>query len=292
MFARQQRALLLALAVRMSVPRALAVTYARSAIAISMPAGSAVSAGFAFQQYKRSGASNEKATAVMVLSGLISVLGLGALFLFGVLGVLASAPETTWRAHPVAITVGAVAVAAAIVTTMLLRRVRGHRSAGSTRPVEAPDSLIGRVRTALRQAADAWRQLRPRHWLIAGAFAVLNWLFDLLCLAAAARAFDLPVGIATIASIYLGVQLVRQIPLTPGGIGLIETGLLAGLVHAGSTTASAAAVVLTYRVLSCWLIIPIGGLAWLGLRSRPVITGPDAGPTELSGPADTVLQNG
>ena len=114
-----------------------------------------------------------------------------------------------------------------------------------------------------------WRTVRPRHWALALTFAALNWLTDLLCLAAAARAFALPVGLFTLASIYLGVQLVRQIPVTPGGIGLIETGLLAGLATAGAGAAAAAAVVLTYRLLSCWLILPIGGASWLGLRAHP-----------------------
>jgi hypothetical protein len=118
--------------------------------------------------------------------------------------------------------------------------------------------------------------------MIATVFAVVNWLADMLCLAAAARAFALPVGLVTIATIYLGVQIVRQIPLTPGGIGLIETGLLAGLASAGAPTAAAAAVVLTYRVLSCWLILPLGGLAWLGLRSTPV-TAPTPAPSIASG---------
>ena len=75
--------------------------------------------------------------------------------------------------------------------------------------------------------------------------------------------------LATLATIYLGAQIIRQVPLTPGGIGLIETGLLAGLTSAGAPAAAAAATVLTYRVLSNWVIVPIGGLAWFGLRRPP-----------------------
>ncbi|HZD98612.1 MAG TPA: lysylphosphatidylglycerol synthase domain-containing protein, partial [Micromonosporaceae bacterium] len=107
-------------------------------------------------------------------------------------------------------------------------------------------------------------------------FAGANWLTDLLCFAASARAFGLPVGFATLATIYLGAQIIRQIPLTPGGVGLIETGLLAGLASAGAGAAAAAATVLTYRVLSNWLIVPIGGLAWFGLRRPPAAPGAPA----------------
>ncbi|HEY6596185.1 MAG TPA: hypothetical protein VI011_19100, partial [Asanoa sp.] len=38
-------------------------------------------------------------------------------------------------------------------------------------------------------------------------------------------------------------------------------------VAAGATGGTAAAVVLTYRILSCWLIAPIGMLAWVGLQA-------------------------
>lgn len=273
MFARQQRSLLAAMSVRMSVPRALAVTYARSAIAISMPAGSAVSAAFAYQQYRRSGANRDNAAAVMVLSGIVSFIGLAVLYVLGVAGVVVVSPEQAWRAHSeLIITVAAVTVAT-VATWFIIKRLPS-RTPSPTRGDIVGDSELSRVRrwsttavATIRNNVSTWRSVRPRHWVASVTYAVLNWLFDLLCLAAAAAAFGMHVGILTLAGIYLGVQLVRQVPITPGGIGLIETGLLAGFAALGAPTATAAAVVLTYRILSCWLLIPIGGFAWLGLRS-------------------------
>src|ERR1044072_7340779 len=52
MFARQQRRLLHAFGVHMSRHRSLALAYSRSALAISMPAGSAVSAAYAFRWFR------------------------------------------------------------------------------------------------------------------------------------------------------------------------------------------------------------------------------------------------
>jgi uncharacterized protein (TIRG00374 family) len=129
-----------------------------------------------------------------------------------------------------------------------------------------------RLAAALRPVADAVSSSRAvpgRHWGLALAAAVANWLTDLLCLYAAARAFSLPLDVVTLGAVYLTVQVVRQIPLTPGGIGVIEISLLAGLVSAGAGEAAAAATVLVYRLLSCWLIIPVGVLAWAGLRRPP-----------------------
>ena len=129
--------------------------------------------------------------------------------------------------------------------------------------------MARRLRKAL---ADA-RAVAPRDWALALGAAAGNWLTDLLCLAAVAVAFHLPVSLWQLGAIYLTVQLVRQVPLTPGGIGVIEASLLAGLVAAGAAAGPAAAVVLVYRLLSCWLLVPAGLVGWLVLRTgHPVTT--------------------
>ena len=58
------------------------------------------------------------------------------------------------------------------------------------------------------------------------------------------------VDVIAMATVYVGIQVLRQIPLTPGGIGIIEAALLAGLIAAGAAAAPAAAAVLIYRVLT------------------------------------------
>lgn len=251
MFARQQRRLLRAFGVRMSLPYAMAVTLSRSAISISLPAGSAISAAFAFQQYRAKGASRTVAGAVMVLSGIMSFAGLAVLYLVG--GAVS----------------GVVSVCVVVGTTLLTGGAifvlwrRWHPS---------PDGRIGRL-------VEAAHEIAPRHWALALVFAVVNWFADLVCLLAVVRAFDLTLPVAAVAGTYLAVQIVRQVPLTPGGIGVIETGLLTGLVGAGASNASAAAAVLGYRVLSCWLVIPIGLVAWTVLRRPPAPVASAAGAT-------------
>jgi uncharacterized protein (TIRG00374 family) len=120
----------------------------------------------------------------------------------------------------------------------------------------------------MSEAVTAAREVRARHWGLAFGAAALNWLADLACLAASVHAFGLPVTFTGVAVAYLGAQVVRQIPLTPGGLGLIEASLVAALVAAGSPYGGAAAAVLVYRLLSCWLVIPVGALAFAILRRR------------------------
>jgi uncharacterized protein (TIRG00374 family) len=293
MFARQQRRLLTAFGVRITRHRSLALAYSRSAIAISLPAGSAISAAYAFKQFRTGGASRRTAASVMVLSGLLSLAALALLYATGALATVAVKLGEAWRHHPALTQVSAVITLALLIFVGLLAwqssyHVHADRPARRRHHVD-PLARIAprwpRVAAALAPVVDAVASSRAvpgRHWGLALAAAVANWLTDLLCLYAASRAFDLPVDVATLGAIYLTVQIVRQIPLTPGGIGVIEISLLAGLISGGAGEAAAAATVLVYRLLSCWLIIPVGFLAWLLLRKPP----PEVAPEVAAEPAD------
>lgn len=81
-------------------------------------------------------------------------------------------------------------------------------------------------------------------------------------------AVAVPVGIPAAAAAYLAVQLIRQIPATPGGLGLVEASLFVALTAAGAGHAPAAAAIIIYRLLSCWAILPIGFVCWL-VQKRP-----------------------
>jgi uncharacterized protein (TIRG00374 family) len=295
-FALQQKALLAALGVRIGFGRAEAVTLSRSAISISMPAGAAVSAAYALRHYRRAGATNEIATATMVVSGLVSIAGLAALYIAGVVATVAQDPMSLWNEPPAALAVTST-VLALMMTGLIAagvasyrRHKHGQRLYSDIAVTTDGGRLTRYAATAWSTARNAWRAgstLRLRDWIIALAYAAANWLTDLLCLAACTRALGLPIGITTLASLYLVVQIVRQVPITPGGVGLIETAFIAGLTAAGTSAASATAAVLLYRLLSCWIIIPIGGLAGLLLNRVPE---PAAVTDPLDADLDVVVQ--
>lgn len=272
MFARQQRRLLTAFGVHMTRHRSLALSYSRSAIAISLPAGSAISAAYAFKQFRTGGASRTTAVTVMVLSGLLSF---GALFLLYATGAIAAGAVQIGVAWQDESSSTPVTVALAFALIAMVGLFAWH-SGGQIQPRHTRQHhlfvahwpWLAKLVTPLIDAITSSRQVGGRHWALATGAAVANWLTDLLCLYAASRAFHLPVSLPAIGAVYLTVQVVRQVPLTPGGIGVIEVSLLAGLVSAGAGNADAAATVLVYRLLSCWLIIPVGLACWLALR-RP-----------------------
>lgn len=266
-FALQQQRLFVGLGVRIRLPRTVAVVLGGTALANTMPAGAAVATAYTVREFGKAGATHEVAVASAVVSGLASIGGLTALYAGGGLAVVTSGPR--WQPLLVVLVL-------AVVTAVVV--VAGRRFAD--RPTGGEPAAGGRVarflHVAARSGREAWRAgagLRTRDWVTVLVFATAKWLADLLCLAAVVRAFGLPVPVTTLAGIYLSVQVVRQIPLTPGGIGVIETAFVTGLTAADATAAPAAAAVLVYRLLSCWLLIPVGGAAAVMLRrARPVPT--------------------
>ncbi|GLW27644.1 hypothetical protein Areg01_05850 [Actinoplanes regularis] len=128
--------------------------------------------------------------------------------------------------------------------------------------------LAARIRREWTAAVTAARSIRPRDGATAVLWSALNWAADAFCLIAAAQACDLPAGWRTVGAAYLVAQVVRQIPLSPGGLGFVEASLVTAL-SMGAFPAVATAAVLGYRLVSFWLILPVGLLTYLGLRRIP-----------------------
>jgi putative heme transporter len=62
------------------------------------------------------------------------------------------------------------------------------------------------------------------------------------------------------------VRVLTIIRFTPGGIGMVEAMLIAGLVAAGGERAEVTAAVLVFRGITWLLPVPIGALTYLAWR--------------------------
>ncbi|BCB75672.1 membrane protein [Phytohabitans flavus] len=286
-FAYQQRRILVAMGVPMGRRDALGITLASTAISIALPAGAVASTGYSIREYERAGATRELSAAAAVVSGLTAIGGLSLLYLADAIAILVNSSNTFLDWQPLAI-VGALAALTAIAVTAGRRLARRPSGAWVARSRELEGRAIRLLRRLLVLARDSWRAgaaLRIRDWASALAYAVVNWVADIACFAATAKAFDLRVSLATLAAIYLAVQIVRQVPLTPGGAGIVDTAFIAGLTAAGATAVSATAAVLAYRLLSTWLLIPVGGAAAV-LRRYAIARAAAAGPRSAQARAD------
>jgi uncharacterized protein (TIRG00374 family) len=126
----------------------------------------------------------------------------------------------------------------------------------------------GRLAVRLLEQRDAVVRRLGAKWYRALAEAVGRWLLDFLCLLAALAAIGADVRISLVLLAYVGAQILAQIPVTPGGLGLVEAGLTASLAVAGASAGEAAVATLAYRLVSYWLLLPTGLVAWVIDRRR------------------------
>jgi uncharacterized protein (TIRG00374 family) len=71
--------------------------------------------------------------------------------------------------------------------------------------------------------------------------------------------------------VYLFGSTVGGAAPTPGGLGAVEAALVAGLTAAGTDPNLAVAGVLSFRLLTYWLPIPLGYLALHRLRREGLL---------------------
>lgn len=140
--------------------------------------------------------------------------------------------------------------------TAVLRRVRRRRPP----PEGLPERLLGEralIRTTL-----------GRRWPEALAAAEGRWLLDFLTLLAALEAVDARPRLSLAVLAYCAAQLLAQVPITPGGLGVVEAGMTGTLALAGVPAAAAAVATLAYRLASYWLPLPVGAAGYVAHRRR------------------------
>jgi hypothetical protein len=277
-FALIQKRLLEAGHVHVSTGRLTSVTLASTAIANSMPAGPVVSAVFAFGQYRRRGA--DEALAGWTLAALFVAASV-TLALVAAVGVTVAGAEGAGLdlvGVTVAVLVGAIALGAIFlqkralvwlvsgfvyVTRRVVRWPRGESGAQVDRIIDQLTVVTLNVRQVL--AVVGW--------------GVANWGLDCACLALSFLAIGAGIPWRGLLLAYGAGQLAANLPITPGGLGVVEGSLTIALVQFGGAETSTVAAVLVYRILSFWAELPIGWatwgvLAWLGRRGPALVPVP------------------
>src|SRR5436309_4090187 len=94
-------------------------------------------------------------------------------------------------------------------------------------------------------------------------WATANLLFDAASLWVFLFAFGYRPGIDAILVSYGLANVLAAIPVTPGGLGVIEAVLTATLVGFGAPRGEAVLGVIGWRLVNFWLPIPLGAGAYL-----------------------------
>jgi uncharacterized membrane protein YbhN (UPF0104 family) len=271
-FARMQRRLLAAGGLRLTVPAALAITYAGNAVAMTLPvAGSATGTGFTYKRWVQRGADPAVAAWGLLMAGIFST---SALAIIGGFGGLIAGNILAGLLGAVSLLLG---IAPFVVVLIALRRPRGRSAltAMSTPPVARVLALRGRDTATARSSVDhffdrlAAVRIGSRTGLAVAAFALLNWVADIACLTACLAAFGATVPWSRLILLYLAGIGAAAFSLTPAGIGVVEVAVAATATSFGIGKTDAMAAALLYRGISSWLVIAAGWVVFAGLRRTP-----------------------
>ena len=263
-FAVVQRRLLGAGGVTMSLGRLTAVTLASTAIANSIPAGPVVSSVFAFRQYRRYGA--DPALAGWTLGAVFVTAAVSLAVLAGAGVGIAGAEGASLDL--VGVTAGVLAAALLLGALFVQRRIAVWVVTGviglSSRWLRWPrGDVAARIDTmVLRLTAVT---LTGRRIASAAGWGLANWVLDCGCLALSFLALGIGVPWKGLLLAYGAGQLAANLPITPGGLGVVEGSLTVALVAFGGSETSTVAAVLLYRILSFWIGLPVGWGTWAAI---------------------------
>lgn len=262
-FARLQRWLLRAGRVDIGLGSMVEITLAGNAMSTSLPGGVAWAAGWAFGQLRRRGADRVLAGWVILVAGALSSFALflvvaGGIELAGSRGPMAG---LRWGAAGLAAIPMVAALAAVAIHRSRLVRERATEVWGWLRTT-LPNGQS--VASALEHLVNRARTVRPSPlgWLEAFALALVNWVDDCACMVACILALGARVPWQGVLVAYGFTQIAASLPVTPGGLGVVEASMATLLVAYGMRADEAFATVVLYRVVSFWGLVPVGWGVW------------------------------
>ena len=125
-------------------------------------------------------------------------------------------------------------------------------------------AVLHRVAERLEQLISDKRLLgRVAFW------AALNWLFDAAALWVFLRAFNITMSVDALIISFGIANVLAAIPITPGGLGYVDTSYIGMLVGFGAPARRATLGVASYRFAQFFFPILLGGLLYLSLRVGP-----------------------
>jgi uncharacterized membrane protein YbhN (UPF0104 family) len=261
---------------------AAVVNLGSSAVANTLPAGGALAMGVSWAMLSSWGVSAADYALYTLVSGIWNVfarLGLPAL---AVLVLVTNGRPDAGLVISAAAGLGLLAAAAAGFGLLLRSAPLAERAdRGLQRAVRRcwrlarrtpPAGVAGAVLSFRGRAAGLLRARAGRITVATAASQVALWLVLLACLRGAGLSqAQVPWQISLAAFAF--VRLITVLPITPGGLGVTELGLVGVLADGAghAVTVRVIAAVLLFRALTYLLPIPLGAAAALAWRHAPAV---------------------
>jgi uncharacterized protein (TIRG00374 family) len=263
------RRVLASLGARLRFRLAAEVTLSTFLVSHVTPFGSATGTLLNVSTLEAEGIAASTTTEAIGLTSLVSTIALIALFgteLVATAGRHLSRGYLMSAGIALALVILVLAVAFLVGAHPGIAERAGRRAASWARHVRPSIDPEKAAQTSKRLVLLARSALTGRAFLESYGFATADLLFDLLSLDLMFLAFRYQPGFGPLAVAYAAANIASAIPITPGGLGVIEVTLVAITAGFGAPRPTAVLAVLGYRVVNYWLPLLPGALAYLRLR--------------------------
>lgn len=253
------------------------LTQTTTSVANTLPAGGAVAVGLTYSMLSSWGFGGQEIALYVGVTGIWNIflkLGLPIISL-GLLAITGQANAALLVAAMIGLAVLGVAVALfalALWKKELARRIGnrlGKIVSAVLRPFgKPPITTWGEQAVAFRKRTIV---LVARRWPAITITTVVSHLalwFVLLLSLRHVGVTEAEVSTLQVLAVFAFGRLLTALPLTPGGLGVVELGYIGGLVAAGGSRPEVVAAVLLFRVLTYGIQIPIGGFTYLIWRAK------------------------
>lgn len=255
----------------------LVVNLSGSAVSNTVPFGGALGVGATYAMYQSWGFRIPAITRSILVSGFWNVFAKLGLPVLALVLLLLNGDDTSGLV--LATAVGVVTLAAAIVILWLVLRSDplaraigglGQRVTSRLLRFVGKDPVFGWDEAAVEFRHDSVGLLH-RQWLGLTSWILVYNTGQYLILLLALRMLgvnEAELGWVQIFAAFSFGRLLSVIPLTPSGVGFVETGLVGALRAFGGPPAPVAAGVLVFSAFTYLLEIPMGAVGWVIWSTR------------------------
>jgi uncharacterized protein (TIRG00374 family) len=255
----------------LSHTKAVVLNVAGSSVSNVVPFGGAVGVGATYAIALSWGFAASMVSAAILATGLFNFFATLALPVLA-LGLLVVEGRATWQLAIPAATGFSVIVVTVLLLGLIERSERATLRVGDVLERTAT-WVFARLRIrhrprwkeALLEFRHRTSQIVRRQWLPLSAAVVGYKICQFVLLLLCVRTID-PGSSLTVIDVFAAFafgRILSTVPVTPAGVGVVETGSIAALVALGGDQAASAAAVLLFSGFVYLLEIPLGGAAWI-----------------------------
>lgn len=253
----------------LSLGRLFRIQMSTRALSSIVPGGSAASSALGYRLMTLSGVSGADAGFALATVGLGSAVVLNMILWTGLIVSIPIRGVNPIYGSAALAGVIVMGLAAALVFGLMEGQGRSERIIRwIARKLRMDDE---KAATVLHRVAERLEQLISDKQLLGRVafWAALNWLFDAAALWIFLRAFNITLGVDALIISFGIANVLAAIPITPGGLGYVDTSYIGMLAGFGAPVRRATLGVASYRFAQFFFPIVLGGVLYLSLRVGP-----------------------